>query len=274
MSYLLRQAKHACHRILMRISAGDACEAPILIFGNQKTGTSAIASLLGLASDRTFCIDVFFRFRSLEVKLLKRKISFSEFYHCASGYMSNQIVKEPEFILFARDLKEYLPRSRMVVVARNPRDNIKSILSRLDIDSYSANSPACEVACRLPKNQPLWSLMFDRQLMPYDCTGSVLDVLINRWNFCADTTISVRESGALIVWYEDFISDKQSVIEALCTKLDLRCKKMSEQILSRQYQPPGTRSNATDFFSHDQLQQIDQRCEEKLRLLKAEVAVT
>ena len=108
----------------------------------------------------------------------------------------------------------------------------------------------------------------------YDCTGSVLDVLINRWNFCADTTISVRESGALIVWYEDFISDKQSVIEALCTKLDLRCKKMSEQILARQYQPPGTRSNATDFFSHDQLQQIDQRCEEKLRLLKAELAVT
>ena len=108
---------------------------PIFILGNQKSGTSAIASILGSFSGKITAIDLFlsgFHY-SLFTNWKYKKISTTDFINKNKYEFSADIIKEPHLSIFFDELKTEYPQSRFVMIIRNPFDNIRSILDRLDV---------------------------------------------------------------------------------------------------------------------------------------------
>ena len=114
---------------------------PILILGNQKSGTSVISGLLGEISSKKTAIDLFYSgFKySLFLKWKDKKISTKEFINKNKIEFAYEIIKEPHFSVFYQELKSQFPHSKFVMIIRNPFDNIRSILDRLDIDGNKEN---------------------------------------------------------------------------------------------------------------------------------------
>ena len=112
------------------------CYSPIFILGNQKSGTSVIAGLLGEVSNKRTSIDLFYSgFRySLFLKWKNKKISTEEFINKNKLEFSSEIIKEPHFSVFYKELKEKFPESVFIMILRNPFDNIRSILDRLEVE--------------------------------------------------------------------------------------------------------------------------------------------
>ncbi|NEP45581.1 MAG: hypothetical protein F6K35_42755, partial [Okeania sp. SIO2H7] len=107
---------------------------PILVLGNQKSGTSAIAALLAEMTDLSVTIDLRKEIPNPTYdKIIKGELTFSEFVQLNKLDFSRDIVKEPNLTLLDRELAEYFPNSDFVFVIRDPRDNIRSILNRLQL---------------------------------------------------------------------------------------------------------------------------------------------
>ena len=95
---------------LMRISRIHP--APIIILGNKKSGTTAIAKLLGKATGKTVTSDVVFRIRKKNFKerLYSRTLSFHDFIRKNKLYFSSDIIKDPNFTFFYDEILESLDR--------------------------------------------------------------------------------------------------------------------------------------------------------------------
>src|SRR5690606_37975827 len=106
---------------------------PIFILGNQKTGTSAIAALLGEATGNPYTIDVFCHLGDLQRRLFNRELTFRQFIVRSKDFFSKKIVKEPSFTFFYDELRREFPEATFVLIVRDPHENVRSILNRLEI---------------------------------------------------------------------------------------------------------------------------------------------
>lgn len=210
----------------------------LFITGNQKSGTSAIASLLGRAASLPVSID------------FQREMYDPKFHHVRAGKMSFQsfmrrnaldlnsgIVKEPNLaVLLPLLLREY-PDEKVYVVTRHPLHNIRSICDRLGCRS---DERAIEVAKR---QNPAWKIIASGQDL--NCEGgSISEVLAQRWLAIYTEALSFRRDIKLIR-YEDFVSDKQKFLDSMCNELELSSCAIKDQELSKQFQPRGR--NADDL---------------------------
>jgi hypothetical protein len=237
--------------------------APIFVLGHQKSGTSAVAALLGEMSASSTTIDLRNEDRwPTYPRVSAGEMPFERLVRRNRLDFSRQIVKEPNLTFFYSQLSERFPRARFAMVVRDPRDNLRSVLDRLGLPGDREQIPV-ERERALRRG---WRLMLEPAWLGLE-GGSYVDVLAQRWNRCADVYLERKDEIALLR-YEDFRADKRGALEALAAELGLECRNDVGDQLDRQFQPAGDRTVApADFFGSRNLERIESACAGRMEKL-------
>jgi hypothetical protein len=218
---------------------------PILVLGNQKAGTSAIAGLMGAAAGASVTLDLrneqtthplFIRCRLGEVR-------FDELVHRNRLDFSRDIVKEPNLSLLYDDLVEYFPRAAVVLIVRDPRDNLRALLNWMRLPGHLGSVGEGDLTHLTTVQR---SVLHSEWLgMP---PGNYVESLAHRWNLIAD--ISIRHPLRVrLIRYEDFCADKVAAIRDVAAAVGLRASHDIHDQLDRPFQPRGDHSVTwRDFF--------------------------
>jgi hypothetical protein len=232
-------------------------KAPLLIAGNQKSGTSAIAALLAEGCHLPYTIDVFYRYPRMEQQLLKKEVNLHRSIWRARHEFSKSVVKEPSFFLFQAGLSQEFPLAKWVHIIRDPRDNIRSILNRLQI-SGSLDKLTEEVNGVLNVSPDEWRLVLDGRLAGH-ARGHYIETLAARCQLAASAALEM-EARTVIVRYEDFLLDKLIFLKELAGKLELEWRGGIEDRLEVPFQPKGDSSSEHAVFFGDNLERINREC--------------
>lgn len=255
---LRRTAWRIVHRVrtLYQTLTSRVNACPILVTGNQKSGTTAIAALLAEMTGASVSLD------------LKKEMPSPTFHRVRSGDLSidafvrrnrldfsRHIIKEPNFVVLYDALLHRFPESTWVFIVRDPRDNIRSILNRLRLPGnlHDLDRPYCGLF------QQAWNLYLDGRWLGIE-NGNYIDVLASRWKLAADLYLQHRRT-MILVRYEDFEKAKIEQIENLAHRLGLEPRHDITDHLDVAYQPPGDRTVAwREFFGADNLSRIERAC--------------
>ena len=232
--------------------------SPIFILGNQKSGTSAIAALLGKLTVKSTAIDLFysgFNFH-LFTKWKNKEISTSAFVRKNKIEFAKKIIKEPHLSVFYTELKTQYPNSKFVMIMRNPIDNIRSILDRLDIDGHKNELNNEDIK----KIFHSWNLLFSNHWIG-GYKRQYIEVLAERWNIIMDSYFTNKED-IILIKYEDFLKDKIGILNKLSEELGLKNKADIATLLNKAFQPKGKKSNQSPlaFFGEENLNKIIELC--------------
>jgi hypothetical protein len=256
LKYHLRQALHTGKRFSQGWNV-DLHPSPIIIMGNQKAGTSAIAGLLAEATGKSVTIDVFSKMGEIEYDVLDNDLSFRCFRDRGKLYFSHDIVKEPEFVFFINELLHLYPESKFVFITRSPKENIRSMLNRLS-PAKSGNNVKWEHIEKESKNAPLLKLLYDAERMPYEVNG-IVETLAHRWSFVYGQ-LQTYADKMITVDYDSFKRNKIETIEALAEALGVPVKNSIEHIKNKQFQPAGHVKKVDQYFSVSDEKIIDRVC--------------
>lgn len=231
---------------------------PILIFGNQKSGTSAITTLLGQATRLSYTVDVFCLYGDLEERLLQHKTSLDELLDRARFYFSRAIIKEPGLTFFYNDLCTHFPHTPHVFVLRNPYDNIRSILNRADLPGNLEDLQDTHWQY-IREKLPYWHVVFDGTLAGHK-GNTYIETLALRCRQVFEIYLNCQTS-VIPIWYESFQENKVEIIYQLASELNLPIKQDIEQIKDTQFQPKGNSSiDRETFFGSKNMERIRKIC--------------
>ena len=233
---------------------------PIIVLGNQKSGTSVIAHLLADYGGLSKTIDIPPLWRSNTLKILSGEVPFREVVVKHRYYFSTGLIKEPYMTFFIEQVFEVFPEARYVFVVRDPRDNIRSILNRMDIpgdiNAFSNLTRNLRFGYRIMLNTEVWGI---------NKTKNLVEILAHRWNKAGDSYL-LHQDRMIMAKYEDFLADKNGFIEGLAQKLTIKKKFDITDNLDIQYQPRGNRFVSwEDFFGEQNLTNIETICGERMK---------
>ncbi len=233
-------------------------ERPIIVLGNHKGGTTVIAALLG-------------RLSALPVSFgLKRQINRPQFDQVNSGQLpmedfveqnrvafSRPIIKENQLLFLFEALHRRFPEGQFVSILRDPRDNIRSLLNRLDLPGDR------ECSFRELSVGRAWHQVIDNRWLGIDCEPYI-EQLAHRWNRAADIYLANRQRMHL-VQYEKFCANKLQVLADLAKQLGIPHDNDITPWLNMQYQPRGNRSISwPKFFGRHNLERIETICRDRM----------
>ena len=234
---------------------------PALLMGNQKSGTTAIASLLALSTGRTCTIDPLHRSSPREGEAL------AEYVLRNRRLFSAAVIKDCSFQFLLDQLRETFPRSPMVLICRDPRQNLRSLLDRMGLRGDKQRLDEIDL-------QHLDAIGWSWILQGQDETRerNYIDILSERWNASVDAYLENPEQIRL-VRYEDFLEDKVECIERLAGSLGWPSVADIRPFCDHQFQPRGARAglDPPEVFSSDNLSRIETRCASRMRRLGYEV---
>jgi hypothetical protein len=234
-------------------------EEPIFVLGNQKSGTSAIAGLLGVATDLPCTIDFFREIRlpyapfiaegrgNLDDLIDKNRLDFSR-----------KIIKEPSLTTIYPFLGERFPRAKFVFVVRDPRDNIRSILNRLRIPG-DLHAPYNHWSRSLTK---AWSIVMDSRYVG-ETSEHYIDALALRWKKIVRIYLEAKDK-MLLMRYEDFRKDKELSIADLAQRLDLKVVSDISDKKDISFQVRGNSRTYYDAFFGENVERILRICEKEM----------
>ena len=232
-------------------------QSPVFVLGNQKSGTSAISWLMSQASGESMTLDVTRAIAdpNWQQKLKEGQLTVSQFSRKYAFEFSRSIIKEPALSLYARQLKEAYPNARFVFIVRDPRDNIRSILNRLNISGEVTGWPDL---AHLGEGQAAWDMILRADWLGYVDANDAISSLAYRWEHCC-AQYSAIEKDCHLIRYEDFLADKQGTIESLLAALNLNvCYDISASV-NTQLQSKGDNSQSwLSFFGKENLERINQ----------------
>lgn len=215
---------------------------PIFILGMQKSGTSAIAALLGLRTGIEPTIDLERDWRRTTVDGAGRDAAaFERFLRRNAVDFARPIVKEPNLTFLVDHLRRRWPESSLVFVVRDPAETIRSILDRLDLPGDRDAFPTAGLAA-IPA---AWRVVLDNRWIGVDATHPI-ESLAGRWRVAAE--IAEAHTDAIVVRYEDFLADKPAVIDDLAARLGLPVVAPIEAHLDRPFQPRGRPRSPKEVF--------------------------
>jgi hypothetical protein len=249
------RARRSIRRWLRSVAARPV-KNPVLVFGNQKSGTSAVAALLGAATGLRAQIDIRGAREPFLTPLLRHEISISDFVRRNALEFSAPIVKEPSLTFIAPELLDHFPDGRAIFIVRDPYQNIRSILNRLDVPGDSEYFvPSLS---NLP-GQTWVSILSGSDLgLP---SLHYIETLAQRWVRAAEVYLREPERY-ILVRYEDFNKEKKRCIEMLSCSLGLSADKPFEHLLDHQFQRAGQpATNLHEFFGDRNLNRITEHCE-------------
>lgn len=237
--------------------------SPIILLGNQKSGTTAIAALLAEMTGLSVTLDLKKEMKNPVIDRLKTGgLSMDEFVQMNKLDFSRDIIKEPSLSPFYRELAERFPRSRFVMVIRDPRDNIRSILNRLKIPGDLQNLTE-ENRAEITR---AWELIIDGSWLGLE-GANYIEMLSARWNYITD--LYLANTGRIVLLkYEDFSKDKTGTLDRLAATLGLEKKHDVSHRVNVQFQPAGNRNvRWNEFFGADNLSRIERICSERMKKL-------
>lgn len=235
-------------------------DKPVFVLGNQKSGTTAIAVLLARYADMTVDWDPIF---GEIADIYRGKITLDTFVKKNKLIFSKDVIKDPNFTFIYCKLLKRFPEARFVMVMRDPRDNIRSILDRFD---FPGNEPQLTFSKYIHSfseyngNYDAWRFIFDGSWMGLK-GKNYIDMLAARWQKAASIYLNNKNRIELIK-YENFVDNKERTIAKLAESLGLPKKKSISQKVHQQFQPRGHRRNMKwiEFFGSHNLNLIESRC--------------
>lgn len=234
--------------------------APFIFLGNQKSGTTAIAALLADATGVPATLDLEDLKEPISTRLYRGEIPLSEIIARNRFDFSHPIIKEPALTFFHAQLVELYPDARFTLIVRDPRDNIRSILDRVELPGTLEDIPS-EIRETI---DPAWmGILYSPWL---GLEGSTyIEKLAHRWNLACDVHLRNPDSVHLIR-YEEFLEKKLEVIEDLAARVGLRLMKDVSDRLDVQFQPKGVHRDEpwAEFFSPGNLTLIESICGERM----------
>lgn len=263
----LRDDARAVSRRIRR--AGQApfatiTKEPIFILGNQKSGTSAIAALLGEITGLSVTVDLLNEERRpLFHRCKKGEAPFSKLVRRNRLDFSRAIVKEPNLTLFYQELVDYFPAAKFVFIVRDPRDNLRSILNWLRLAGTFEEIPEGKWRALGPIERGI----VDGRWLGLAGKGYV-EMLAGRWNLFSD--VYLDHSACMVLQrYEDFVADKPGSVAALAKRLDLTPVNDVRDKVDFQYQPAGDRDTVwSEFFGTRNLERIETCCASRMERLR------
>lgn len=239
-----------------------AHDEPVIFLGKEKSGTSAIAKLLGELTGKESIIDIPPIWGKPEIRIRNGEAKFEDFVQRNQYYFSKPIIKEPGLSFFFPVVKRVFPKARFVLIVRSPFDNIRSVCNRLDIPGDLRDLSIADY-CQIPKE---WHLVFDGVVN--DCpSGNYICAQAHRWNIAADAYLK-NPDDMLVVRYEDFVSDKLQFLECLARKLGWDPVCDISQRIDVSFQPPGkARTDLFSFFGETNYGTIESVCRSRMLLL-------
>jgi hypothetical protein len=236
--------------------------SPIFILGNQKSGTSAIAALLGRITGLSVTIDLkkeYLSARQSYYRVLKGERDFQKLIERNRLDFSRDIIKEANLTLFFDEILAHFPESRFVFVLRDPRENIRSILNRLDIPGH-LSSLNQEHKKKIPIG---WSMVLNGSWLGLK-GDNYIEMMAARWNLMSD--VYLKNKGTMImIRYEDFLKDKVGEISKLAKALaQVPVNDISDRV-DIQYQPRGMHGVSWEsFFGSENLSRIERICAKQM----------
>lgn len=238
----------------------DYNKSPVFVLGNQKAGTTVIGALLAIHSDRSIILDIpAFNYKLEEI--FKGQQSLETFVKAYSSYFATDIIKDNNLTFLISELSDIFPTSKYVLIVRDPRDNIRSILDRLSLNGNLSHNPN-----NLKKMKTGWKYIFNTELLAnrgfdYKVYKFYIDILAERWRFAASIPMKYPSLDINVVKYEDFIKNKESYIVDLTLKIigEKGSKSIKEKI-DYNFQPKGKRRDLTwkDIFGTENLSRIEE----------------
>jgi hypothetical protein len=236
---------------------------PIILLGNQKSGTTAIAALLAEMTGLSATLDLKREMKDPVIDRVKTGgLTMREFVRRNKLDFSREIIKEPSLSPYYPELAAEFPRARFVMVIRDPRDNLRSILNRLKISGSLDDIPEGERA-RISR---AWELILDGRWLGLDGTNYI-EMLAQRWNYITDLYLA-NPDRMILVKYEDFSKNKIGKLHELASALGLAKKNDVSSRVDVQFQPAGDRGvRWKDFFGPGNLSAIERICGDRMRRL-------
>lgn len=236
--------------------------APIFVLGNQRSGTSAIAALLGRACGLTAAIDMLMEVSLPTIQRVPAgEMSFDDYVRAHRFEFSHEIVKEPSLTFFYPDLASRFPEARFVFIVRDPRDNIRSLLNAMEIPG---DLPRLEER-HTRGLYPGWGLVLDGRWAGIDSGEHYVERLAARWARCTEIFLAHREE-LVLCRYEDFRGDKLGELARLAEALGQPIVADVTGEVDRQFQTRGDRVVGWDaFFGADHLARIERICADGMR---------
>ena len=249
---------------------GAIYPSPIIVLGNQKSGTTVIAALLSKATRKTVAIDPWFQIQNkldiesqinLQQRLYENSSKFNNFIEQNNQYFYFEVIKEPNFTFLYEDVKKCFPEAKFIFINRDPRDNIRSILNRLKIPGNIR-----QLSDRQLNSMTLgWKLVMEGKY-PSVPGDNYIERLAYRWNVAADNYLKNSDS-MIYVTYEEFLENKKAKINLLAEEIGLKIKRDISKELDIQYQPKGNNNLSwSEFFGEENLARINDICGDKIKL--------
>lgn len=234
-------------------------ESPIIVIGNQKAGTSAIAHLLADFGGLSKTIDIPPLWGPEVFKIMRGQIDFARIVRRHRFYFSTKLIKEPNMTFFTNQVIKTFPKAKYLFIIRDPRDNIRSMLNRMNIPGHLSELPFSVISSDMRK------MMLDASTWGGDETENYIGALAHKWNNAFDNYL-LYQDRIILVKYEDFLVDKYSVIEKLAKQLGISKKIDITDKLDVQYQPHGNRSvSLENFFGMENLMRIERICGSRMK---------
>ena len=244
---------------------GHVNKSAIFIVGNQKSGTSAIAGLLARYSGLRATIDIIPEIRRQIIPAVAAgDASFGKVISSYRRSFSRDIVKHPNFVLVMDELIASFPKGQFAFVVRDPRDNIRSILDRLDLPGNASELTPSEIRA-LP-------LAWRRVVHGEKLASNYVESLCQRWNATIDS-YQRHKDRVVLVRYEDFVKDKVGQIAQLAGVLGIDQQFTIHQFVDKQFQPAGAHRLVplSEFFGPANLKTIEVLCGSRALSLGYEV---
>ena len=241
----------------------DVHPRPVFVLGNQKSGTSPVAGLLAKLTGLPLTMDIRREIERPEIERVKRgEMSLPDFVRRNKLSFSRAIIKEPNLTFVYDQVAGAFPGAKFVLVYRDPRENIRSILNRVHV----AGDQEALTQRQVGEMTVGWQRIFAGE--PVGRTGSTfVETLAHRWNAAAGVLID-NEGHLFPVRFEDFLSDKAGEIRRLAGALDVPAKNDIAAHVDFPFQPPGDRGVGwLDFFGQKNLERIESVCGEAMSRL-------
>jgi len=229
-------------------------DKPIIVIGNQKSGTTVIAALLAKYGDLSATLDINSMTADEQIKLHKKEMNFKKFVYRHRSDFRSDIIKEPALTFLYETIRNTYPKSQIIFILRDPRDNIRSILNRLDLpgDMDAINNYS--------KFSNLWQQILNSDWLGFESKNYV-ESLSKRWNLATKTYLD-NKNDMVFAKYENFISNKEYFINKLAEKVGIEKKQEIIKEVDVQYQHKGQRNVKWDNFFGKNLYIINEVCKE------------
>jgi len=230
---------------------------PVFVFGNQKSGTTAVAALLARYLGLEYSHDMFFQNGWIDNDAaFRNSLEISELVKRSPRSFSAGVIKDPDLTFMMTQCLRHFSDSQSIFLIREPRRNIASILHRLGLEG---NHPSASVPPMRFEQSILWgnTLSSERLGLP---PGNYVETLARRWRRAAEL-YRYHASETILLRYEDFTKNKYRSISRIAEELKREQVNSIDKMLDFKFQPNSKNiENFDEFFGDENSQRIKSIC--------------